>query len=164
MSGNPRGNSPETPQKSPEPDLNVCDGQCPSGRVTRRDENPSLWSIAELGKHPSPVQSALDGFDPDDYDESWRGPLSRIAAVSGVTVEPGTEVLESDRVVGLDLASVSNGRATIRLIDDSRSTAAATARALEAQGHTVLRVDGSEVGMAAKVLSALRNLGGGGSP
>ena len=81
--------------------------------------------------------------------------MQELASTDGVTVEPGDEVMEDERVIDLDLATVSKDGTTVRLVDDGRSTADAVAQALAVQGHRVLRAHAEERNLLDRILAAL---------
>lgn len=96
----------------------------------------SSQPTAPLTPSAPPPPPALDL---SDFDPPWQ-PLMRELAAAGFVVTPGEDVTENGRVVDLDLATVRRGDRTVRLVDLGAPQAARVARALEAQGHTVLRL------------------------
>jgi len=96
-----------------------------------------------------------DAFDPEDFDLEWREPMTDLAAVDGVTVEPGDEVMANGRVIDLDLATVRKGEQVLRLVDDAQPMADAVANALSDQGHRVLRVSSTQAGLIEQIINAL---------
>ena len=77
-------------------------------------------------------------FDPEDFDEKWRPLMERLAAVEGLAVAPGRDVMRDGRVVDMDLATIGRDGRTLRLVDGDRSSAVSVADALRRSGESVL--------------------------
>ncbi len=94
-------------------------------------------------------------FDPEDFDEEWRPLMRQLAATEGLTVLPGCDVMESGRVVDMDLATIGRDGRTLRLVDADRSLAHSVAEALRDRGESVLTLRVAGAGNYEAVLQEL---------
>jgi len=118
---------------------------------------PSLFGTpSERPRSSSPAPPSAEAFDPEDFDPQWQDVMGKLAAVDGLTVEPGDEVMDRGRVVDLDLATVRLGARQLRLVDAGSPSADKLRAVLESQGHVVLTAEASEPGLVERVLSALK--------
>jgi very-short-patch-repair endonuclease len=115
---------------------------------------PTASAAPDPSETPPPLETD-DGFDPEDFAPEWRESMTALSAFSGVTVQPGEEVMANGRVIDLDLATVRKGEQVIRLVDDAQPTADAVANALVDQGNQVLHVSSSQPDLIEQVISAL---------
>jgi hypothetical protein len=97
----------------------------------------------------------VDGRVLEDYDEVWRPIIAALAAMSGLTVEPGEEVMQDGRVVDLDLATIQRNDKRVRIVDDTRDTANAVAVVLEEAHESVIRIRPDDPEVVDRVLSVL---------
>jgi ATP-dependent helicase YprA (DUF1998 family)/very-short-patch-repair endonuclease len=106
---------------------------------------------------PGTTESSVvpPAFDPDDFDDRWHEALAKLAAVEGVTITPGDEVMKGGRAIDLDLATITRGERTVRLVDLSTTNARAVAAALEEQGHRVVRLKADMTDIFERVVAAL---------
>ena len=116
---------------------------------------PTLFGTPVDSYEATATPTVDEGFEPEHFDIDWRETMQELASTDGVTVEPGDEVMEDERVIDLDLATVSKDGTTVRLVDDGRSTADAVAQALAVQGHRVLRAHAEERNLLDRILAAL---------
>jgi ATP-dependent helicase YprA (DUF1998 family)/very-short-patch-repair endonuclease len=94
-------------------------------------------------------------FATEDFDDRWHPVLTGLAAVAGITITPGNEVMKGGRVIDLDLATVCRGVRTVRLVDLATANARAVATALEEQGHRVVRLKAEMADAVERVVAAL---------
>lgn len=97
----------------------------------------------------------LPAFDPDDFDDRWHATLARLAAIDGLAIAPGDEVMKGGRSIDLDLATVTRGERSVRLVDLATAHARAVAAALEEQGHRVVRLKADMTDIVERVVAAL---------
>ena len=122
-------------------------------------------SVFGVASGPSPEELDQDrnaegaenepSFDPEDFDEGWRPLMERLAAVEGLTVDPGRDVMEEGSVVDMDLATIGWDGRTVRLVDGDRSSAVAVAEALSGTGESVLTLRAGADANFDAVLAAL---------
>ncbi len=105
--------------------------------------------------NPEPDPGPVPTFDPSDYDERWHGHLTELARTPDLALSPGDEVMRGGRAIDLDLATVTRGARTIRLVDLDTPSARSVAGALEEQGHRVVRVRADMTDFVERVLAAL---------
>jgi len=101
---------------------------------------------------PSPPPNE---FDPEDFDATWREIFQALAADPNLTVEPGEEVMDGDRVLDLSLARVCRQNDSLHLVDGDRQSADQVADALARDGHAVLKVRASDPDALDKILAQL---------
>ena len=117
---------------------------------------PSLFGTpTERPQGPVAEAPPEEPFDPEDFEPEWREGMAALAGADGVAVEPGDEVMDSGRVVDLDLATVSRSGHSVRLVNARGPNAARLEAALSAQGHRVLTVESADAGWVDRVLAAL---------
>lgn len=126
------------------------------------DWEPILSRYPDLFGKPA-VSAGSDAppayeFDPEDFDPSWHTVMKQLAETEGILLEPGDEVMDKERVVDLDLATIRKGKRLIRLVDDAKSTTVAMVNALAEQGHRVLRVRADEKNVMARILAELEEI------
>jgi ATP-dependent helicase YprA (DUF1998 family)/very-short-patch-repair endonuclease len=124
------------------------------------DRYPSVFgaATADADEAPSAGPSAPEpaaAFDPEDFDERWHSALTALAAMPGIAIAPGDEVMKAGRTIDLDLATVTRGERSVRLVDMGRTNARAVASALEEQGHAVVRLRADMGDVVARVVAAL---------
>lgn len=81
--------------------------------------------------------------------------MAELNSTKGISVEPGKEVMSKGRVLDLDLATISFGCHSVRLVDAVQPKAEALAKALETEGHKVLKVKPDESGLIERILATL---------
>jgi hypothetical protein len=94
-------------------------------------------------------------FDPDDFDDRWHATLAKLAAIDGLAIAPGDEVMKGGRSIDLDLATITRGERSVRLVDLATAHARAVAAALEEQGHRVVRLKADMTDIVERVVAAL---------
>jgi ATP-dependent helicase YprA (DUF1998 family)/very-short-patch-repair endonuclease len=102
---------------------------------------PSLFGspVASEAEPAAHEDDSDESFDPSDFEEAWRPVLTELATLKGISVLPGDEILHEGRVVDLCVATITDGRDSVWLVDDSRESADRLVAALESQGRRVLR-------------------------
>ena len=114
-----------------------------------------------FGEAPSVVgprslaTSDVEGYDPEDYDPKWHSLLGALAADDDVSVTSGEEVMRDGKVVGLDLATIRRGAASVRLVDRDQPQADAIAEALTAQGVLCLVIRATDEDARSRIWAGL---------
>ncbi|MFG0319180.1 MAG: DEAD/DEAH box helicase [Planctomycetota bacterium JB042] len=107
-------------------------------------ERPDVFGVPEHDQPadraaPAPPE-ASDAFEADLFDPAWRPLLERLAAIEGVAVDAGRDVVADGRVTGTTQAEVAFGDRRVELVapgDDAERVR----RALEAEGREALVLD-----------------------
>ncbi|MBZ0238284.1 MAG: DEAD/DEAH box helicase [Deltaproteobacteria bacterium] len=94
-------------------------------------------------------------FDPDDFDDRWHDTLARLAQIEGVVITPGDEVMRGGRAIDLDLATITRGEHSVRLVDLATPNARAVMSALQEQGHRVVPLRADMPDIVERIIAAL---------
>ena len=115
----------------------------------------SLFGTPTAAPAENPPSPPDEEFDPEDFDATWREIFHALAADPNLTVEPGEEVMDGDRVLDLSLARVCRANDSLHLVDGDRQSADQVADALARDGHAVLKVRASDPDALDKILAQL---------
>ena len=118
--------------------------------------DPVAQSSEEMGRRgDSDGGDVHASFDPEDFDEPWRPLMARLAAIEGVQLEPGRDVMKGGRVLDMDLATVRRDGHEVRLVDGDEPTAHLIKTTLRSAGETVLALRRGASGSVKAVLAEL---------
>lgn len=116
---------------------------------------PHVFGAAERRPPALSVAPVNTGaFDPDLFEEKWHELLTALAAaIGGVSIEPGGDVVSGERVIGRYFAELTAADFTLRLIDAAEANVGQIKEALANEGQAAFVVDPQQWREAARIIA-----------